>query len=235
MSATRSGGSKWLISAVCTVTWLAAPVAATAQAPTGEGFLDRLAAAEARVRKLPPSAPGDKIPVELNIRVDANAVISDWRARDPSSQSGTARRSGVRINGTPSFALAGAREVLFACPAGAFLDVTAGEPAADGSIDYDAGRRDGCAPGQGLVLQGSRLFCAWYTPPPGVVGRGPAEIDISTAPPIVLLGECITRRAEVVPALAFPSGRRAAARRPCAGSGVTINGRATGHSADCGG
>lgn len=214
--------------------FLAAGATAEAQAPSGAGFLERLRAAEARVQKLPVNRRGARRPVEINVHVDANAVIADWRARDPSSQSGTQRRSGVRINGTPSNALAGARQILFACPAGAFLDVTAGRPDGKGGYVFEGGARDGCGPGEALMLENGVLFCGWYTPAALAPARPThPEIVISTRPPQAMLGECITRSAEVLPAWAFPAGRPQAGRGPCAGSGVTINGRATGHSANC--
>ena len=87
-------------------------------------------------------------------------------------------------------------------------------------------------------MVGGRLSCIWYRPPasarPPATGTLP-EIVLSSSPLVSMLGECVTTAAEVLPAMVFPEGRLA--RRPgnCGGSGVTVNGVASGHNAKCGG
>lgn len=184
------------------------------------------------------SPSGGHPPIEFKVYIDAMAIIDDWRARARNSQIGTPERSGVRINGTRVGAAGADPEVLFACSGSAFLDLTFGVAQPDGTVLYDDGPSQGCDPRQALVLTGNRLACYWYSPPPGKPGASApharSEIVLGTVPPVSIVGECITGAAQVVPAMVLPRGRAAPAPLPgCGGSGVTVNGRATGQSANC--
>lgn len=180
----------------------------------------------------------------LDINVDANAIIENWRAHQNLSRIGTPPRSGVRINGKRVGTRARADEFLFACPPGAFLEIDFGHIDQTGAVLYGQGRRGGCEAGQALVLSNDRLSCRWYTPRANrraLLSRqalASAEILLSAETKTIVLGECITASAEVVPAYLFPEGRQDAnlgwpARGDCGGSGVSINGRVTGHRANC--
>ncbi|VAW14569.1 hypothetical protein MNBD_ALPHA09-991 [hydrothermal vent metagenome] len=118
----------------------------------------------------------------------------------------------------------------------------------DGAVLYDDGPSQGCEPRQALVLAQDRLACNWYSPRPVRTGAAaPASkpvIFLATVPPVAIVGECITETAQVVPAIVLPQGHGAGRRAGgagthvlrgagCGGSGVTVNGRATGQSADC--
>lgn len=179
------------------------------------------------------------LPLKFEVQIDAMAFIDEWREAQRNSQIGTPRRSGVRINGTPVGAGGGGREVLFACTGNAFLDLTVGVQQPDGSVLIDEGPSVGCDPRQALVRNGDRLSCNWYTPPVGLARASApdfdAEIRLATVPPVSIVGQCITGSATVEPALVFPEARtrRVGTRPRCGGSGVTINGRATGQSANC--
>lgn len=207
-------------------------------AAQNNGLQARIDATEARVLKLPRSQAQSGAQVEYQVQIDAMAIIDDWRAHEPRSQSGTQGRSNVRINGTLSNRMSGGHQVLLACRPGAFLDVTFGETAADGSVTFTSGPRDGCPAGQALYLSGGQLSCRWYRLGLGNIPAGLntgsllGHITLATYPPVHILGECITATAELEPALVFP--QRQVSGGECGGSGVTINGRATGHSATCG-
>ena len=188
-----------------------------------------------------------RLPRELNINVDAMAIIADWRARQPQSQSGTPRRSGVTINGTATGRVFADQAVLFSCPGGGFLELEYSVRLTDGARAPIYGPLSGCASRQALVLRGGQLSCQWYTAPQGaMVRRQPqsrrqvgAEIVLPSNPPITITGECITEAAKIVPAQTWPpggtelNGATAGPNGNCNASGVTVNGRATGHSAGC--